>query len=112
MLKNEADLTAGQKAQLECVANTDETLWQAYKLKERLRMILKQGADEAAPMLCQWAADAFLSGIPGFVPLGEKIARRRFDILRTIRSGLSNARLEAVNNRIKAPSAWPTASTT
>ncbi|WP_414626647.1 transposase [Bifidobacterium breve] len=27
--------------------------------------------------------------------------RRRFDILRTIRSGLSNARLEAVNNKIK-----------
>ena len=27
--------------------------------------------------------------------------RRRFDILRTIRSGPSNARLEAVNNKIK-----------
>lgn len=101
LLKNESDLTAGQKAQLECVANTDETLWEAYKLKERLRMILKQTAETAAPLLRQWAADAFLSGIPGFVPLGEKIARRHFDILRTIRSGLSNARLEAVNNRIK-----------
>ena len=64
-------------------------------------MILGQTADEAAPMLRQRAADAFLSVIPGFVPLGEKIARRHFDILRTIRSGLSNAGLEAVNNRIK-----------
>ena len=34
------------------------------------------------------------------------------DILRTIQLGYSNARLEAFNNRIKAPSAWPTASTT
>lgn len=101
LLKNESDLTAGQKAQLECVANTNETLWEAYKLKERLRMILKQTPETAAPLLRQWAADAFLSGIPGFVPLGEKIARRHFDILRTIRSGLSNARLEAVNNKIK-----------
>ena len=101
LLKNEADLTAGRKAQLECVANTNETLWAAYKLKERLRMILKQTPEDAAPLLRRWAADAFLSGIPGFVPLGEKIARRHFDILRTIRSGLSNARLEAVNNRIK-----------
>ncbi|TPF91634.1 ISL3 family transposase [Bifidobacterium sp. UTBIF-78] len=101
LLKNENDLTAGQKAQLECVANTNETLWEAYKLKERLRMILKQTTDEAAPLLRQWAADAFLSGIPGFVPLGEKIARRHFDILATIRSGLSNARLEAINNKIK-----------
>ncbi len=42
-----------------------------------------------------------LSGIEEFSRLGEKIDRRRFDILRTIRSGLSNARLEAVNNKIK-----------
>ena len=39
--------------------------------------------------------------IEEFSKLGEKIDRRRFDILRTIRSGLSNARLEAVNNKIK-----------
>lgn len=101
LLKNPGRLTAGQKAQLECVANTSETLWEAYKLKERLRMILRQAADEAAPMLRQWAADASLSGIEEFSKLGEKIDRRRFDILRTIRSGLSNARLEAVNNKIK-----------
>ena len=63
--------------------------------------VAAKGADASAPLLRRWAADAFLSGIPGFVPLGEKIARRHFDILRTIRSGLSNARLEAVNNRIK-----------
>ena len=93
--------TAGQRAQLECIANTNETLWEAYKLKERLRMILKQTTDKADPLLRQWAADASLSGIPGFVQLGEKIARRHFDILRTIRSGLSNARLEAINNKIK-----------
>lgn len=42
------------------------------------------------------SADASLSGIEEFSRLGEKIDRRRFDILRTIRSGLSNARLEAV----------------
>ncbi len=99
--KNGPDLTATQRAQLECVANTNETLWEACKLKERLRMILRQTADEAAPMPRQWAADASLSGIEEFSKLGEKIDRRRFDILRTIRSGLSNARLEAVNNRIK-----------
>ncbi|WP_223848301.1 transposase, partial [Bifidobacterium tissieri] len=40
------------------------------------------------------------SGIPGFV-LGEKIDRRRYDIITTIRSGLHNARLDAVNNTIK-----------
>ncbi|MBS6134919.1 MAG: transposase [Bifidobacterium longum] len=71
------------------------------KPKERLRMILRQTADGAAPMLRQWAADASLSGIEEFSKPGEKIDRRHFDILRTIRSGPSNARLEAVNNKIK-----------
>ena len=64
-------------------------------------MILRQGADAAAPLLCQWAADASLCGIAEFSKLGEKIARRHFDILRAIRTGLPNARLEAVNNKIK-----------
>ncbi|WP_143248838.1 transposase [Bifidobacterium tissieri] len=41
------------------------------------------------------------SGFPGFVQLGEKIDRRRYDIITTIRSGLHNARLDAVNNTIK-----------
>lgn len=58
------------------------------------------GADAAAPLLRQWAADASLCDIAEFSKLGEKIARRRFDILR-IRTGLPNARLEAVNNKIK-----------
>lgn len=101
LLKNESDLTAAQRAQLECVANTNETLWAAYKLKERLRMILRQGARmRPRPLLRQWAADASLCDIAEFSKLGEKIARRRFDILR-IRTGLPNARLEAVNNKIK-----------
>ena len=65
-------------------------------------MILRQGARmRPRPLLRQWAADASLCGIAEFSKLGEKIARRRFDILRTIRTGLPNARLEAVNNKIK-----------
>jgi len=60
-----------------------------------------RGRRHRAPMLRQWAADASLSGIAEFARLGEKIDRRHFDILRTTRAGLSNARLEAVNNKIK-----------
>nr|WP_264182662.1 transposase [Bifidobacterium pseudocatenulatum] len=80
LLKNESDLNAAQRARLECVANTNEALWTAYKLKERLGMILRQDADAAAPLLRQWAADASLCGIAEFSKLGEKIARRHFDI--------------------------------
>ncbi|MGE4729201.1 hypothetical protein, partial [Bifidobacterium breve] len=42
-MKNESDLNAAQRARLEYIANTNETLWTAYKLKERLGMILRQG---------------------------------------------------------------------
>ena len=73
-VNDEPDLTAAQKARLECVANTSETLWEAYKLKERLRIILRQTADEAGPIPRQWAADAPLSGIGEFSRLGEKTA--------------------------------------
>ena len=41
------------------------------------------------------------SRIPEIVELSKKIQRRRPDILRTIRLGYSNARLEASDNRIK-----------
>ena len=101
LLKNESDLTAGQKARLEYIAGTNGTLWRAYKLKEELRMILRQPADEARVLLLRWSGKAASSGIDPFTGLGEKIGRRCEDIVRTIRSGLSNARLEAVNNKIK-----------
>ncbi|WP_274376873.1 transposase [Bifidobacterium bifidum] len=51
--------------------------------------------------LKQWINWASHSRIPEIVELCRKIRRRRDDILRTIRPGHSNARLEAFNNRIK-----------
>ena len=110
--KNASDLAAGQKAQLEYIAATNETLWNAYKLKEELRMILRQPADEARVLLLRWSGKAASSGIGPFTGLGEKIGRRCEDIVRTIRSGLSNARLEAVNNRIKTTIGSATATAT
>ena len=59
-----------------------------------------------------WVFRVSHSRIPEIVELAKKIRGRRPDILRTIQLGYSNARLKAFNNRIKAPSAWPTASTT
>lgn len=41
------------------------------------------------------------SRIPEIVELARKIRRRRPDILRTIKLGYSNARLEASDNKIK-----------
>lgn len=64
------------------------------------RMILRQNMDEPALLLRQWATDRFLSSIQRLMPLSEKI-KQHAPTSRTILRGLSNARLEAVNNRIK-----------
>ena len=63
--------------------------------------------DQARTELNRRVFRASHSRIPEIVELAKKIRRRRPDILRTIQLGYSNARLEAFNNRIKAPSAWP-----
>ena len=62
---------------------------------ERHRVVRARGE------LNHWVFWASHSRIPEIVELSKKIRRRRPDILRTIRLGCSNARLEASDNRIK-----------
>ncbi len=114
VLKNPGDLTDRQS---EAFGNLQDTapkgqLYRAWQLKELLRTLLKHPLEQARAELNHWVFRASHSRIPEIVELAKKIRRRRPDILRTIQLGYSNARLEAFNNRIKAPSAWPTASTT
>lgn len=113
VLKNPGDLTDRQSATLDAIRNTDPRGWlyRAWRLKELLRALLKP-ADQARVELNHWAFWVSRSRIPEIVELSRKIRRRRPDILRTIRLGYSNARLEASGNRSRSPSAWPTASTT
>ena len=70
--------------------------------KELLRTLLRHPLDQARGELDHWVFRASRSRIPEIVELSEKIRRRRPDILRTIRPGYPNARLEASDNRIKA----------
>lgn len=75
-----------------------------------LPLLAAQGAPAHAPAparrqaegeLKRWINWASHSRIPEIVELCRKIRGRRDGILRTIRLGYSNARLEAFNNRIK-----------
>ena len=114
VLKNPGDLTDRQSEAFGNLQDTDPKgqLYRAWQLKELLRTLLKHPLEQARAELNHWVFRASHSRIPEIVELAKKIRRRRPDILRTIQLGYSNARLEAFNNRIKAPSAWPTASTT
>lgn len=57
-------------------------------------------ADARAP-LDRWLSRACRCRIPQFVELSRKVRRKREGVPRSIELGVSNARVEAVNNKIK-----------
>ncbi|MFA9379335.1 MAG: transposase, partial [Lachnotalea sp.] len=96
------NLTEKQQLKVELIAVTNNRLYRAYKLKEKLRLLLKiKDLDEAEKELKAWLWWASHCRIPAFVELNKKIRRHKEHILNTIRLGLSNARIEATNNKIK-----------
>ena len=99
--KNPENLTANQRAKLELIARTDNRLWRAYRLKEELRTVFRLDKDAGGKQLGHWIKWAQRCRIPAFVELQRKIRRHYDAILATLESGLSNARIEAVNNKIK-----------
>lgn len=86
---------------MEMLIKADPRLYRAYLLKENLRLIFRFSYNEAAEELGRWLAWAQRCRIKEFVDLGKKIRRHREAILATIKHGLTNARIEAVNNKIK-----------
>ena len=103
VLKNPDDLTGRQEEAFENLRDTDPKgrLYRSWRLKELLRTLLKHPVDQARAELNHWMFRASHSRIPEIVELARKIRRRRPDIIRTIRLGYSNARLETSDNRSK-----------
>jgi transposase len=99
--KNPEDLTARQQARLAEIAQTNEPLYRAYLLKEQLRQALKLPVDEALALLERWLAWARRSRLPAFVKLAQQIAAHLDGIAAALGFGLSNARTESVNTRIR-----------
>jgi transposase len=99
--KNPENLTTRQQAKLEWIAKTDPRLFRGYQLKEGLRTVFKLPADEAADALDRWCRSAAASRLPQFVDLQRTVRRQRAPILAAIQHGLSNARTEAVNTKIR-----------
>ena len=94
-------LTENQAAKLELIEAENGTLFRAYKLKERLRILLKlKDPEEALTELNRWLLSAAHCRIPEMVELGRKIRRHKQYILNFISTGISNARVEANNNKI------------
>ena len=95
------NLTYNQQTRLAMLAISDKRLYRAYLWKEGLRLILHASYEEAAEVLDSWIKGVKHCRIPEFLDLGKKIERHRDAILATVKYGLSNARIEAINNKIK-----------
>ena len=96
------NLTENQQIRVEMIAKTNKRLYRAYLMKEELRLLLKiKDPNEAEIALNKWLWWASHSRINAFKELYRKIKRHKEHILNTIRLGMSNARIEATNNKIK-----------
>ena len=102
LLKNPEDLTERQAASLAAIARSDKRLYRGYLLKEGLRDVYKAGdAEGARARLESWLAWACRCRIPEFVELSKKVRKRKGAIVRSVELGISNARIESMNNKIK-----------
>jgi transposase len=76
-------------------------LFRGYLLKEKPRLVFQHPFAKAKEELEEWLAWAQRCRIPQFDELREKIKRHFEAILSSVKFGLSNARIEAINNKIK-----------
>ncbi len=101
--KRPESLTERQAVALAEVERAGGKVWRAYQLKEALRAVFAGdlAQDEVAELLDRFLSRAQRSRMEEFVKLGRTIRAHRHGILEAIRLGLSNARAEAINAKIK-----------
>jgi transposase len=103
LLKNPERLTEKQAVTHRKLREAGGDVWHAYTLKEALRSIF---ADELTIadveiLLDEFIASAAQSALKPFVRLAETIRRHRDGILAAVRLGVNNARVEAINNKVR-----------
>lgn len=99
--KNPEDLTARQGAKLASIAKTNVRLYRAYLLKEQLRQVFALKGDDGIALLDHWLKWARRCRIPSFVKLARSITEHRAGIEAALTHGLSNARVESVNTKLR-----------
>ncbi|MDX2382031.1 MAG: ISL3 family transposase [Acidimicrobiia bacterium] len=103
LLKNPDDLTDTQAVTLTAIRRNGGAMWRAYKLKEALRAIFAGDLTEteASDMIDRWCSWAQRSRLQPFIKLARTIRAHRDGILAAIRLGLTNGRVEGLNNRVR-----------
>lgn len=101
--KNPEDLSPAQRYSLSIIERDNKKLYRAYLLKEALRDIFKEPVlDRALFKLDYWLTWATNSRLKPFVKLARSIRKRHREAIESVlRHGLSNARVEAANTKLR-----------
>jgi transposase len=98
--KNPDHLNGAQRASLAAIERDNAPLYRAYLLKEQLRAVFQAGLDGLG-LLERWLAWAARSKLKPFVKLARSVRAHRQDIYAALIHGLSNARTEATNTKLR-----------
>jgi transposase len=101
LVKNPEDLTGKQRRKLRDIQNENERLYRAYLLKEQLREVFRTKGFEATFLLDAWLTWAGRSRLKPFVKVARAIRANRRGIYAALVHGLSNARVEAANTKLR-----------
>ena len=103
LLKNPEDLTERQATQLASLKRTKGGIWRAYEMKEQFRAIFAGDLtrDQAAVLLDAWCSRAQRCRLAPFVKAARTMRPRRDLILNAIEHGISNGRVEGLNNKVR-----------
>lgn len=101
LLKAPENLSDDEAGKLSLISRVNLPLYRAYLLKEALRDIYDGTARRAKQNLRAWLAWAARSRLPPFVKLGRTLRQYRHGVIAAVEHGLSNGRLEGLNNKIR-----------
>src|SRR6266498_3702630 len=103
LLKRPERLTDTQAATLRKLRRHGGAAWRAYGLKEALRAVFAGDLtpSETTELLDRWCVKAARSRLEPFVKLTGTVRTHREGILAAIRLGINNARVEALNNKVR-----------
>jgi transposase len=101
LVKNPEDLSRNQRRKLREIQAENARLYRAYLLKEQLREVFRTKGYEGAYLLDAWLAWASRCRLKPFVKVARAIRRNLAGVYAALVHGLSNARVESVNRRLR-----------
>lgn len=106
LTKNPEDLTDKQREKLDVPGRTKRKagrhLFRAWEPREDPGAVSgAETAEEAEALLADWLHDAAYCRTEPVVEAGKKVRRRRNDVVKAVRLGISNGRVESPDQKIK-----------